>query len=1026
MFRTLHRTLTALAAIAALCGPCLGEGLAPELADWYGFVGNGDFEQGDALPEFWRPFPPDPQDWGNHRLDGEVAHSGQYSGLLTSTAEHPPGKAQVQWNHYGIPVEGGGALIVGFWVKTDGVFAGGAGCHFYDAEGAHLGFAPTRVPRGEAPEWTFVRGQVTVPEAAVSMGVALYGRDLGRTWYDDISVLGTPHAEAVRATPEVDGKLTDACWAADSAISRFALASGEGLATAPPEAWVACDDDALYFAFRCPVDGVAASLCSATEHDGPVFDDESIQIAIDPGGSHDTAFRISVNARGVVSDAHDGDAAWKSGARVAVMAADGEWTAEVAVPYDSLGVDMHTAGSWGVDLARHDRSRDEIAIWSLGGLDDPARLGSVAIAADLSRFYPAHLARLTDTLRSEIASLRDQSAQAGISGEIESLTRADADRASFSALGEDAQALANADWDDVRARFAQAEADIAEARTFALNSLFDPRNDGEAGGFRVAIASSLVKIPRSEPVNNQDILSSVRLVAAGDESESAQIVVVPDGGPLSAVSVEAGPLVGPGDAIQLTWRRVAYVETAEPSYAVPYVGWWPDPLLPPAPFDVAADHRQPIWLTVDVPPDAAPGVYTGEVAVRHAEHTVAVPVELTVRSFSLPRPGRLATPFGIYASALSHWWWGKQSYRENMPIEMYARWCEFMGRYRLSPKNIARDYITQTNADGLTSVDMSALDQTLRPLADKYFAPYSFCMHRLPSAAHRQNSVSGTVPEVAAEVTQAFAREWEKQGLPGEAYIYGCDEPKPEDYDFLRETYARIKEVAPGYPIMQTIGAANPVELVGFADIWCPLSSQVLGDFYQQRRAAGDTLWTYVCCSPKPPHANFFIDLPATDHRVLFWQTRQAGATGFLFWCVCWWYGLPSPADGQPCFPDAPVHMVDTASYNTFKSNGDGLLLWPGNDHEPLASLRLEVIRDGIEDYEYLALLSELLERAEAMAPGERPDGNTLARARELCLVPETISQTMTVFTTDPAVLLERRSEVGDMIEVLAAALGAH
>ena len=46
-------------------------------------------------------------------------------------------------------------------------------------------------------------------------------------------------------------------------------------------------------------------------------------------------------------------------------------------------------------------------------------------------------------------------------------------------------------------------------------------------------------------------------------------------------------------------------------------------------------------------------------------------------------------------------------------------------------------------------------------------------------------------------------------------------------------------------------------------------------------------------------YANFFIDRPATEHRVLFWQARQVGATGFLYWCACWWQGLPTPgADG--------------------------------------------------------------------------------------------------------------------------------
>ncbi|MBM4047409.1 MAG: DUF4091 domain-containing protein, partial [Planctomycetes bacterium] len=193
--------------------------------------------------------------------------------------------------------------------------------------------------------------------------------------------------------------------------------------------------------------------------------------------------------------------------------------------------------------------------------------------------------------------------------------------------------------------------------------------------------------------------------------------------------------------------------------------------------------------------------------------------------------------------------------------------------------------------------------------------------------------------------------------------------------------------------------------------------------FYAERRQAGDRLWTYVCCSPKPPHANFFVDEPATDHRVLFWQTRQAGATGFLYWSTCWWDGLPMPSASQPCFPDAPIRLSEHSTYKSYKTNGDGLLIYPGKDMTPLPSIRLEVIRDGIEDYEYLALLSRLVEKAKALPPAKRPAPQVLQQAEDLCLVPETISHSVTNYTKDPNVLFERRRQVGDVIERLASVL---
>ena len=107
--------------------------------------------------------------------------------------------------------------------------------------------------------------------------------------------------------------------------------------------------------------------------------------------------------------------------------------------------------------------------------------------------------------------------------------------------------------------------------------------------------------------------------------------------------------------------------------------------------------------------------------------------------------------------------------------------------------------------------------------------------------------------------------------------------------------------------------------------------------------------------------------------------------------------------------------MEDHTTYKTFKVNGDGLLVWPGPNLEPIPSIRLECIRDGIEDYEYLALLGRLVEEAKEMGVATK----LVAEAEELLVVPEEISASMTDYTKDAGLVLERRRMVGDMIEVL-------
>ena len=94
-----------------------------------------------------------------------------------------------------------------------------------------------------------------------------------------------------------------------------------------------------------------------------------------------------------------------------------------------------------------------------------------------------------------------------------------------------------------------------------------------------------------------------------------------------------------------------------------------------------------------------------------------------------------------------------------------------------------------------------------------------------------------------------------------------------------------------------------------------------------------------------------------------------------------------------------------TASHKVFKVNGDGHLLYPGARKEPVPPIRLEVIRDGIEDYEYLALLMARL--------GEAPVSQAAKNRYEALLqVGPKISPSLTSFATDARVIWEKREEI--------------
>jgi hypothetical protein len=107
--------------------------------------------------------------------------------------------------------------------------------------------------------------------------------------------------------------------------------------------------------------------------------------------------------------------------------------------------------------------------------------------------------------------------------------------------------------------------------------------------------------------------------------------------------------------------------------------------------------------------------------------------------------------------------------------------------------------------------------------------------------------------------------------------------------------------------------------------------------------------------------------------------------------------------------------------------NGDGRFVYPpitaadAHPSEPILdgpvdSIRWEMLRDGIEDYEYFVILKKLLE-----AKKGRLSRNQQKEYAGLLEVPEEITIDMTTFTNDPAPIEKRRDQIARAIERLSA-----
>jgi hypothetical protein len=267
------------------------------------------------------------------------------------------------------------------------------------------------------------------------------------------------------------------------------------------------------------------------------------------------------------------------------------------------------------------------------------------------------------------------------------------------------------------------------------------------------------------------------------------------------------------------------------------------------------------------------------------------------------------------------------------------------------------------------------------------------------------------------------------KGWLDEAFVYWFDEPAPKDYAFVANGFAKLKAACPDINRMLT-EQVEPA-LVGGPNIWCPVSNHYPHEAAEQRREHGEKFWWYVCTGPKAPYCTLFIDHPGTELRVWLWQTWQRKIAGILVWQTNYW-------TSSAAYPEKPQNPYEdpmgwTSGYSTPKGqkrpwgNGDGRFIYPplaaadpgasGSGpvlEGPVDSIRWEMLRDGIEDYEYMVILRDLLERKKSLSDNRREEFKALLE------VPGDITVDMTTFTTDPAPIEQHRDRLARAIAALA------
>ncbi len=233
----------------------------------------------------------------------------------------------------------------------------------------------------------------------------------------------------------------------------------------------------------------------------------------------------------------------------------------------------------------------------------------------------------------------------------------------------------------------------------------------------------------------------------------------------------------------------------------------------------------------------------------------------------------------------------------------------------------------------------------------------------------------------------------QKQEWLDKSYFYLVDEPNGKAaLDKINYCGSYMKDDFPGYKMLAPLDRNYSLSADGTEDyitytseymnVWCykpffhttyaeycynrnltyrasPANETMLGTFTDRMLAAqeeGDEVWWYVTRRPQEPEITLGMDTESIRHRILFWQQKLYNVDGFLYYLVNDWYGLTTDHGLNK------KHETNGGN-DFFDCYGNGVLLYCGADFDeygPVSSLRLENVRDGIEDFEYLTMLEEI------------------------------------------------------------------
>lgn len=527
--------------------------------------------------------------------------------------------------------------------------------------------------------------------------------------------------------------------------------------------------------------------------------------------------------------------------------------------------------------------------------------------------------------------------------------------------------------------------------------------------------------------------STLRMYGIRGDVESVQLIITPKED-IANYSVEVDDLFNAnGKKIGKSKIEVfsQWYVNVEGSYnTAAGNGMYPDALVPFKAMrkarlnTISAGMNQGLWFNITIPETADAGIYTGIATLKLDTESYAIPIELTVYDAVMPEEVHTHSCYrieynnmhkaeGTNTGDLAQAYYDFLIEKRCMPMlpsptisEDYDAFVDWLVPYAENPKvsNYGLPYTETTDANGNPIVSRERLMELFTKMAEKNIS--------LRQAGNENVDMFKKGLFYMGNLVDAPSGEKLEQVRACDLVLTECKYDVAEkyliDYPDLYQSLLEVRSLVTTVYNESLVGS----DTVGGVQTWASIlpswgSEEQRQQYYDRQnstdRQGGEEAWWYGCSTPYPPLPTYHIDDELIASRILSWMQFDYGSDGTLYW------GVNNSSSRSDLWENAVAYTG---------AMGDGSLLYPAKKFctlEPLSTLRLESIREGQEDYEYLWMIEQAIMQYN-LENGTNHDPKAL-----MAHLYEGLYEGMRLTRGQPELFLQKRLSVMNVLQMITA-----